>query len=558
MGQLLRLKETATAAAPERHRILVADPISERGIARLRQEFDVEVAEGWDQEELLEGIEDFTALVVRSSTQVGAEVIDRGTSLRVIVRAGIGVDNVDIDAATRHGVLVANAPESTVLSAAELTIALLLALARNVPQADRALHEGEWARARFTGVEVEGKVLGVLGLGRIGRLVAAKARALGMVVIGFDPYIGAERFAETGTARCSDLDALLARVDFLTIHLPKTAKTDGLLDEAALAKLKPGARLINCARGGIVVESALIQALDSGAVAGAALDVFEREPLGEHPLLERSNVIVTPHLGASTHEAQDAAGVQAAEQVIVALGGNEIPASAVNLPMAPVPVSEPGTGPGMGLAHRLGALSAALIDDDDDSLKGVEVAARGNLAELGLPLLGAAALAGVLTESSESELNFLNAPLIARERGIGLTEIRESDDEDPSGALRVSVIASSGERMDALGIPGTGGMPPRLLGLWEQHFDVELATYLVVLQYEDRPGMLGFVGTLLGERGLSIVSAAVGRRARPATASDDGQAAMVITLEQALPREWLQEILEQPGFLAGRSITLNG
>jgi D-3-phosphoglycerate dehydrogenase len=555
MGQLLRLKENATAPHQRIRRVLVTDPIAAGGVARLEESLDVEVADGWSETELLDRIRYFDALIVRSATRVSAELIDRAEELRVIVRAGVGVDNVDVEAATRRGILVANAPESTVVSAAELTIALLLALARNIPQADRALHEGEWDRSRFAGIELEGKVVAVLGFGRIGRLVAAKARALGMIVIAFDPYVAAERFTEAGAIRCEDLDVLLAQADFLTIHLPRTPKTEGLIDDAALEKLKPGARIVNCARGGIVVESALLGALDSGRVAGAALDVFEQEPLGDHPLLERDGVIVTPHLGASTREAQDAAGLQAAEQVIAALA-DEIPVNAVNLPVAPLPALGPWTDAAMTLAERLGALAAALIGERD-SLSGIEVAARGDLTDLGLPLLGAAALAGVLGESADSALNYLNAPLLARERGISLVELREPDAEESPRSLRVTAVTSSGGRMDAVGALGAVGLPPRLLRLWGQHFDVELAEHLTVLRYRDQPGMLGYVGTLFGERGLNIAAAAVGRHPfGPSHESE--QAAMVITTPQALPREWLEEILDHPGFHTGRTVGLQG
>lgn len=555
MGQLLKIRETAEAAVePEsEQRVLVADPISERGLERLRNLFAVETGDGWTDGELLDRVEDFDALVVRSATTVSAEVIERAERLRVIVRAGIGVDNVDVAAATRRGVLVANAPESTVVSAAEHTLALIFALARNVPQADRALHEGEWARSRFAGTELEGKTLAVLGFGRIGYLVATKARGLGMHVIGFDPFVGSERFSEVGAARCEELDELLARADFLTIHLPKSAETKGIVGAEAFAKLKPGARVINCARGGILHESALEDALEAGVVAGAALDVFEQEPLTEHPLFARADVIVTPHLGASTKEAQEKAGIQAAESVIAALEG-EMPANAVNLPGPNLPIAEPGTAAAMELAQRLGALTTALIEAGD-SMARMEVSARGRLAELGLPLLSAAALAGALRDRSDAPVNYLNAPVLARERGIAVVEMREPDAEEFIASLRVSLVTEAGKRIEAEGAPGHADLAPRLLRLWDQLFDIELGRFLTVLRYEDKPGMLGYVGAFLGERNLNISAAAVGRQPAESSVGND-LAAMAIVTERALPPEWLQEILEHPGFTRGRTLAV--
>ena len=314
-----------------RPRVLVKEKIGESGVALLREHFDVDLGVDWSEEQLAERLGEYDGILIRSATKLTAELIERGTQLRVIGRAGVGVDNVDVEAATRRGIVVANAPESNVVTAAEHTMALLLALARNVPQAYVSLTEGKWDRSKFSGVELYEKTLGILGFGRIGQLVAQRARGFGMRVVAFDPYVSADRYRELGVEKAEQAAGIYAQADFITIHLPKTPETQGFLGEQAFAAMRDGVRVLNVARGGLIDEAALAQALDSGKVAGAALDVFPSEPMTENPLFAYPNVIATPHLGASTAEATDRAGYQSAEQVVAALTGGVV-STAVNIP----------------------------------------------------------------------------------------------------------------------------------------------------------------------------------------------------------------------------------
>src|SRR4051812_36049712 len=336
-------------------RVLVAENIGETGVELLKQHFDVDVGVNG---EIAERIGDYDGLIVRSATKVTAELIERAPNLKVIGRAGVGVDNVDVEAATKRGIIVANAPQSNVVTAAEHTLALLLALARNVPQAHASLTSGKWERSKFSGVELYEKTLGILGFGRIGQLVAQRARGFGMRVVAFDPYVSAERYRELGVEKAETSDDLYAVADFITLHLPKTPDTEGWLDAAALARCKDGVRVLNVARGPLVVDADLEAALDSGKVGGAALDVFRSEPITDHPLFGRPNVIVTPHLGASTAEATDRAGYQAAEQVVAALTGGVV-STAVNIPSIP-PEDFEVLGPFLPLCRALGAIAVRL------------------------------------------------------------------------------------------------------------------------------------------------------------------------------------------------------
>jgi D-3-phosphoglycerate dehydrogenase len=346
-------------AQEERLKVLVAEKIGDSGVALLREQFDVDVGTDWSEQELAERIGSYHGIVIRSATKMTAELIERASNLRVIGRAGVGVDNVDVEAATRRGIVVANAPQSNVVTAAEHTLALLLALARNVPQAHVSLTSGKWERSRFSGVELYEKTLGVLGFGRIGQLVAHRARGFGMRVLAFDPFVSAERYRELGVEKVASREELYAQADFITLHLPQTPETEGWLDAEAFAKMRDGVRILNVARGGLVDDAALKEALDSGKVAGAALDVFPSEPITDYPLFSGyENVVVTPHLGASTAEATDRAGYQSAEQVVAALRGGVV-ATAVNIPSIEAEDMEV-LGPFLPLATQLGRLAMAL------------------------------------------------------------------------------------------------------------------------------------------------------------------------------------------------------
>jgi D-3-phosphoglycerate dehydrogenase len=537
----------------EPYRVLVAEPIAESGVALLRERFDVDIGTGWSGEELADRIGAYHGILIRSATKVTADLIARADRLRVIGRAGVGVDNVDVAAATKRGIVVANAPEANTVAAAEHTVALMLALARNIPQAHASLTSGRWERARFGGTEVDGKVLGVLGFGRIGQLVATRAKAFGMRVIAYDPFVSAERFRELGVERATASADVYAAADFLTLHLPKTAETSGLLDSAALAQCRDGVRIINCARGELVVDEDLRAALDAGKVGGAALDVFRSEPITDHPLFGYPNVVVTPHLGAATAEAQDRAGVQTAEQVVAALTGGVV-STAVNIPAISAEDMEV-LGPFLPLAGRLGRLAMALAEGK--GVDRVQVEYFGRIAERDTRLLTLAVMRGVLAGHTEEEVNLVNAPSLAEERGIQISERTDATARDFTDLVRVSVI-SGGERARVAGTTLGRRHRPHLLEAWGHRFNLQLdeGAHLAVFRYFDLPGMMGRVGTVFGSRGVNISSAAVGRQGPGEDGKRDDVAVMVITTDGPVPPELVDEIVASDGFLAGRTVSL--
>src|SRR4051794_15914146 len=522
-------------------RVLVAENIGETGVALLKQHFDVDVGVNGD---IADRIGDYDALIVRSATKVTAELIERAPNLKVIGRAGVGVDNVDVGAATKRGIIVANAPQSNVVTAAEHTVALLLALARNIPQAHASLISGKWERSKFSGVELMDKTLGVLGFGRIGQLVAARAQGFGMRIVAFDPYVGPERYREMGVERAETSDEVYAQADFLTIHLPNTPDTKGWLDAEALAKCKDGVRVLNVARGGLLVTEDLKAALDSGKVAGAALDVFETEPITEHPLFGYPTVVVTPHLGASTAEATDRAGVQTAEQVIAALTGGSV-TTAVNVPAVAAEDLEV-LGPFLPLCQGLGRLATTLAEPAP--LDRLEIECLGRIAERDTRPLGIAVLVGALSGRTEEEVNAVNAPHIAEERGIEYVEAKRSVARDFTDLIRVTV---AGRRV--VGTVLGQRHRPHLLEAWGQRFNLQLEDHLALFRYRDVPGMIGRVGTVLGEHGVNIASAAVGHA--PDGAEDDS-AVMVVTTDQAVPRAVVDELVASEGFVEGKAVSL--
>ena len=405
------------------YRVLVKEKIADAGVDLLRRHFDVDVRTDMSEDELPGAIADYDAIVIRSATKMTSDVIERADRLKVIGRAGIGVDNVDVPAATKQGIIVANAPESNIIAAAEHTIAMMLAQARNIPQAHASLKSGKWERSRFGGFEVYEKTLGILGFGRIGQLVAARARSFGMQILAFDPFVAAERYRELGAERAENPEALYANADIITIHLPKTPETINYVNSESLAQMKDGVRLINCARGELIDLDALDQALTSGKVAGASLDVFPDEPMTEHPIFAHESVIVTPHLGASTTEAQDRAGVITAEQVVAALRGDLV-SNAVNIPKVgseDLAVLEPY----LPLAAQLGRLAMSLATAT--SVDRIEVGYHGRLAEFDTRLVTLAVLNGAFQGRVAENVNFVNAPAIAEERGIRVSEFNESE-----------------------------------------------------------------------------------------------------------------------------------
>jgi D-3-phosphoglycerate dehydrogenase len=520
-------------------RVLVREPIADAGVELLRSKFDVDVESNGDLAETIGG---YDAIVIRSATKLTADLIARADRLKVIGRAGVGVDNVDVEAATRRGIVVANAPESTVVSAAEHTIGLLVALARNIPQAHAALKEGRWERSSHGGVELAGKTLGVLGFGRIGQQVASRAVGLGMRVVAFDPFVSADRYRELGAERVATPGELYAEADFVTLHLPLTDETRGSVGAEAFAAMRDGVRVINAARGELVDEAALVEAVQSGKVAGAALDVFSSEPYSG-PLLELPQVVVTPHLAASTEEAQDRAGVIVAEQVAAALEGKLVP-NAVNIPSIGAQDLEI-LGPYIPLAAKLGRLAMELSEGRAEQ---ITVACYGALAAYDTRLLTVAALNGAFQGRTDVPVNYVNAPLIAAERGIEVKEERRRSSRDFTNLIRVTVRADG----DELASAGTTiGRDNRLWLVSALGFELEteLAPLMVFFRYDDVPGMIGRVGTLFGDADVNIANMAVSRTRR------GGKALMALSIDQAAPPELVEKLRE--GFDDARFISLS-
>jgi D-3-phosphoglycerate dehydrogenase / 2-oxoglutarate reductase len=520
-------------------RVLVREPIAEAGMDLLRERFDVDVDGATPLEE---SIGEYDAIVIRSGTQLTAELIERAERLKVIGRAGVGVDNVDVDAATRRGIVVANAPESTVVSAAEHAIGLLVALARHIPQAHAALKQGRWERSAHGGIELEGKTLGVLGFGRIGQQVARRAIGLGMRVVAYDPFVARDRFRELGAERAERPEDLLAEAEFLTLHLPLTPETTGTINATAIARMPDGARLVNAARGELVDESALLEALRSGKLAGAALDVFAAEPYSG-PLLELDNVVVTPHLAASTEEAQDRAGVIVAEQVAAALAG-ELVTNAVNIPAIRQEDLEV-LGAYIPLAAQLGRLAIELAGGRAER---IELTYYGNLSDYDTRLLTAAALNGAFQGRFDQPVNYVNAPLLVEERGIEVVEQRRRASRDFTNLVRVGVTADG----DELHVAGTTiGRENRiwLVSALGFELEMELAPLLVFFRYDDVPGVIGRVGTLFGEAGVNIANMAVSRTRR------GGKALMALSIDSEAPQELVERIRTE-GFDDARFISL--
>ncbi|HEX3455997.1 MAG TPA: phosphoglycerate dehydrogenase [Gaiellaceae bacterium] len=511
----------------DRARVLVREPIAEAGIQLLREHFEVDVDRESDLGEI---VGNYDGIVIRSATKLTADLIERADRLKVIGRAGVGVDNIDVAAATRRGIVVANAPESTVVSAAEHTIGLLLALSRNIPQAYAALKDGRWERARYAGIELSGKTLGIVGFGRIGQQVARRALAMGMVILAFDPVVSRERFRELGVERAETLHDLLGAVDFLTLHAPLTEETHDLISAETIAAMRDGVRIVNAARGELVDESALVDALRSGKVAAAAIDVFSEEPY-TGPLLELDNVVATPHLAASTEEAQDRAGEIVAEQVVAALSGQFV-ANAVNIPSVGAEDLEV-LGPFIPLATKLGRLAMELAEGRADR---ISLSYLGGLAERDTRLLTVAALNGAFEGRCDVPVNFVNAPLIAAERGIAVEEERRGLTSGYTNLLRVTVYANG----DEITVDGTTiGREDRLwlAAALDYLIEIELAPLMAFFVYDDVPGVIGRVGTTFGKAGVNIANMAVSR------SNHGDKALMALSIDTPAPSELRDEFL---------------
>jgi D-3-phosphoglycerate dehydrogenase / 2-oxoglutarate reductase len=515
-------------------RILVTEEIAEGGLDRLRaagHEVDVQL----DLSQLTRNVVGAHALIIRSATQVTAEVLEAGSDLIVVGRAGIGLDNVDVEAATRRGVMVVNAPQSNIISAAEHTMALLLSQARNVPQAHAALTAGRWERTRWEGVELADKTLGIIGLGRIGKLVADRARAFAMRLVAFDPYVSAERARQMGVELLS-LDQLIAEADFITVHLPKTKETTGLIGRDLLLKAKPTLRVINVARGGIVDEQALADAISGGVIAGAALDVFAVEPTTESPLFDLDSVIVTPHLGASTREAQDKAGDAIADMVQLALVGDFVP-FAVNVNAAE---ANETLRPFLPLAERLGRLFASL---SNGSLHTLEVCCDGDIAGYDTRIVTLAALKGFFGLASDEPVTYVNAPQLAKDHGV---EVRETNCATAADFVNLVTVRGSGHSISGA-IVGRRG-EQRIVMIDEHVFDVPPAASMLMIKNDDRPGVIGTVGTLLGDAGVNIADMDVGRAAEP------GTAVMLIAPTAPVPDQVVDALRAAPGIISVDSL----
>jgi D-3-phosphoglycerate dehydrogenase len=525
-------------------KVLVTEKLSEAGVELLSREFEVDVLLGLEQGELLKRIGDYDGLIVRSATKVTAEVIERAENLKAVGRAGIGVDNIDVEAATKRGILVANAPASNTVAAAEHTLALMLAAARRIPAADSSLRGGEWNRSAFKGIEVSEKTLGLVGLGHVGTIVARGAVGMGMRVLAYDPYVSEDRMRSMNVEHAESLDEILGHSDFVSLHVPRTPQTAGMVNAGALEKMKPTAYLINVSRGGIVDETALYNALKEGAIAGAALDVFEEEPTIDSPLFALPNVVVTPHLGASTAEAQDRAGVTAAQQVASALRG-AVPMHAIN---APVPVGEGAefVAQFTGLCEVLGSLLYQLTDRPGDTLR---VEYRGEIADYDTRLLDVSAQKGLLAPMVFEPLNYVNTPTLARDRGLRVETARISESTDYTSLVVLRIEGEEGENV----VSGTLIGPrhqPRLVEAMGFDMDIVPEKHMLFIRNEDVPGMIGKLGTILGEYGINIGNMAVGR-GTPGT-----RAAMAVTVDEPIPEEVSKALLIMPGFNEARAVTL--
>ncbi|MCL5735948.1 MAG: phosphoglycerate dehydrogenase [Actinobacteria bacterium] len=526
-------------------KVLVKEKIAQAGVDLLKEHFDVEVKTDMTDEELKERINDYDAIIVRSASKITADVLENAKQVKMIGRAGVGVDNIDVRAATQKGIVVANAPGSNSLSVAEHAIGLLLAQVREIPNANASMHTGKWEKSRFKGVEITDKVLGIMGLGKIGVLVAQRAKGLMMQVIAYDPYVSVDRFRELGMDRAETPAELYAASDFISVHLPKTPETMGMIGDEAFAEMKRGVRIINTARGGIVDEAALARALESGKVASAGLDVFTAEPIpADFPLAKFDNIVMTPHLGASTTEGQDRAGVIVAEQIVAGLTGGVV-SYAVNIPSVSKEAME-AMGPFLPLAETLGQLMSAVADGP---LSKVTVHYEGALADHDTRLLTLAATKGLVEGGADEAVNFVNAPTIAADRGLQVSEAKDRRSPDYTNLITIKTADKQGE----LTAGGTVFGPKnrqRLVKVYRHAIDIEPSAHMVFLRYEDVPGMIGKIGTIIGGHGINIAFMNVGRK------KVEGKAIMGLALDDPLPPAALDEIRAVPGLDSVRAVEL--
>ncbi|MEU1811466.1 phosphoglycerate dehydrogenase [Micromonospora aurantiaca (nom. illeg.)] len=525
--------------------VLIAEELAPAAIEVLAHDFDVRHVDGTDRPALLSALFEADAVIVRSATQIDAEAIAAAPRLKVVARAGVGLDNVEVPAATARGVMVVNAPTSNIVSAAEQAVALLLAVARNTASASAALKAGEWKRSKYTGVEIQGKTVGVVGLGRIGVLFASRIAAFGTRLIAYDPYIQPARAAQLGV-RLVGLEELLRESDFISIHLPKTPETVGLIGEKELALVKPGVRIVNAARGGLVDEQALADAIAEGRVAGAGVDVYAKEPCTSSPLFAFDNVVATPHLGASTNEAQDKAGLAVAKSVKLALQGEFVP-DAVNVQAGGVVAED--VRPLLPLAERLGRAFTALAGGVAAS---VTVEVRGEIAAHDVSVLKLAATKGLFSSVVEEQVTYVNAPHLAAERGVEVTLATPGETVDHPNLVTVRGALPDGRTVRVSGTVAHTGTRDVFKLTEVDGFDVEIGAegILVFLRYADRPGVVGTVGTLLGEAGVNIAAMQVARR------EAGGETLMTLTVDQALGADLLTSAADSIGAVAASAADL--
>jgi D-3-phosphoglycerate dehydrogenase len=524
-------------------KILVCDGVSEQGVEILSKEFEVDVKKKLAPEELLAIIPEYDALVVRSETKVTKAVLAVAEKLKAIGRAGVGVDNIDVEAATQKGVIVLNAPEGNTIAATEHTVAMMLALARNIPDAHGSMKNREWKRSKYMGVEMRGKTLGVIGLGRIGSGVAKRAIAMEMNVIGYDPYINADHAKNLGI-ELAEVAEIFAKADFITFHMPLTPQTKYMVNKEAFAKMKPGVRLINCARGGIIDELALAEALQSGIVAGAAIDVFEKEPVDpENPLLGLDNIVLTPHLGASTAEAQVGVAVDVAHGIIAALRGEPV-TTAVNMaPVAPHVLKL--IRPYFNLAERMGCTAVNLADGP---IASVDVEYNGDITEVDTKMLTTAVLKGLLNPILQEAVNYVNAPGLAKTRNIKVKEVKNKEAANFANLLTVRITTAKGQHL----VQGTlFGEEERIVNIDGHRVDVDPRARVLICPHINRPGIIGKVGTLMGEHGINISGMQVGKT------EVSGTNIMVLAVDNDIPADILAKVTAIDGIFGAKLINFN-
>jgi D-3-phosphoglycerate dehydrogenase len=508
--------------------VLIADKLAESTVEALGDQVEVRWVDGPDRPKLLAAVPEADALLVRSATTVDAEVLDAAPKLKIVARAGVGLDNVDVKTATERGVLVVNAPTSNIHSAAEHALALLLSAARQIPAADASLREHAWKRSSFSGTEIFGKTVGVVGLGRIGQLVAQRLAAFEAHIVAYDPYVSAARAAQLGIELLS-LDDLLGRADFISVHLPKTPETAGLIDKAALAKTRPGVIIVNAARGGLIDEAALAEAITSGHVRAAGLDVYSKEPCTDSPLFELSQAVVTPHLGASTEEAQDRAGTDVAASVKLALAGEFVP-DAVNVGGGTV--SEE-VSPWLDLVRKLGLLAGALTEELPNSLS---VQVRGELAAEDVEVLRLSALRGLFSAVIEDQVTFVNAPAIAEERGVAADISTATESPNHRSVVDVRAVAADGSVVNVAGTLSGPQQVEKIVQINGRNFDLRAQGIYLVINYGDQPGALGKIGTLLGAAGVNIQAAQLSEDAEGPSAT------ILLRVDRDIPADVRAEI----------------